>query len=108
MGKAGAAALAGHADGGTGSGVEGGAGGGFTGDLNYHGDVAARGSLVDFAVNVRGTTPRWLVDGLGGHLNELSAYPYPMLDRRVRTLIARRHGRKADEEIGRASCRERV
>lgn len=107
MGKAGAAARAGHADGGTGSdsdggtgsGFEGGAGGGFTGDLNYHGDVAARGALVDFAVNVRGTTPRWLVDGLGGHLNELSAYPDPMLDRRVRTLIARRHGRKADEVL---------
>ena len=70
---------------------------GFAGDLGYHGDVAARGALVDFAVNVRGTTPRWLLDGLGGHLNELSAYPDPMLDRRVRKLIAARHGRPADE-----------
>ena len=72
---------------------------GFAGDLGYHGDVAARGALVDFAVNVRGTTPRWLLDGLGGHLNELSAYPDPMLDRRVRKLIAARHGRTADEVL---------
>ncbi|MFD5867767.1 Rv2231c family pyridoxal phosphate-dependent protein CobC [Corynebacterium sp. NPDC060344] len=72
---------------------------GFTGDLGYHGDVAARGALVDFAVNVRGTTPRWLLDALGGHLNELSAYPDPMLDRRVRKLIAQRHGRRAEEVL---------
>ena len=69
------------------------AGAEFTGDVSYHGDVAARGALVDFAVNVRGTTPRWLLDALGSHLNDLSAYPDPMLDRRVRKLIARRHGR---------------
>lgn len=75
------------------------AGAEFTGDLNYHGDVAARGALVDFAVNVRGATPRWLLDALGGHLNDLSAYPDPMLDRRVRKLIAKRHGRKADEVL---------
>ncbi|MFC3849869.1 Rv2231c family pyridoxal phosphate-dependent protein CobC [Corynebacterium hansenii] len=72
---------------------------GFAGDLNYHGDVAACGALVDFAVNVRGATPRWLLDAVGGHLNELSAYPDPMLDRRVRRLIAARHGRTADEVL---------
>lgn len=75
------------------------AGADFTGDVSYHGDVAARGALVDFAVNVRGTTPRWLLDALGSHLNDLSAYPDPMLDRRVRKLIARRHGRREDEVL---------
>lgn len=68
-------------------------------DLGYHGDVAARGALVDFAVNVRGTTPRWLVDGLGGHMTELSAYPDPVLDRRVRALLGKRHGRPAEEVL---------
>ncbi|WP_295629448.1 Rv2231c family pyridoxal phosphate-dependent protein CobC [uncultured Corynebacterium sp.] len=78
----------------------------FTGDLSYHGDVAARGALVDFAVNVRGTTPRWLVDGLGGHLNELAAYPDPMLDRQVRKMIGERHGRPAEEVLPLAGVAE--
>lgn len=68
-------------------------------DLGYHGDVAARGARVDFAVNVRGATPRWLADGLVPHLGDLAAYPDPALDRRVRELIGARHGRPADEVL---------
>lgn len=83
-----------------------GAGAGTAGDLGYHGDVAARGAIVDFAVNVRGATPRWLLDALGSRLSELSAYPDPMLDRRVRALIARRHGRSPDEVLPLAGVAE--
>lgn len=78
-------------------------GGGFAGgadiDLGYHGDVAARGARVDFAVNVRGGTPSWLVEGLAGHLGDLAAYPDPGLDARVRELIGTRHGRPAEEVL---------
>lgn len=61
--------------------------------------MAARGARVDFAVNVRGSTPRWLADGLVPHLRDLAAYPDPGLDLRVRELIGARHGRPADEVL---------
>lgn len=67
--------------------------------LRYHGDSAARGARIDFAVNVRGSAPRWLTDGLRSAVGELAAYPDPGLDREAREAIGARHARPADEVL---------
>lgn len=67
--------------------------------LRYHGDQAAYGADLDFAVNVRGTTPQWLQDELATALTELASYPSAQLDAEVRTAIAAAHGRSADEVL---------
>lgn len=67
--------------------------------LRYHGDQAAHGADLDFAVNVHGTTPQWLQDSLAAALGELAAYPSVQLDAEVRATIAANHNRSADEVL---------
>ena len=67
--------------------------------LRYHGDQAAHGADLDFAVNVHGTTPQWLQDSLATSLGELAAYPSAQLDADVRAAIAAGHNRSADEVL---------
>lgn len=67
--------------------------------LRYHGDSAARGARIDFAVNVRGSAPEWLTAGLRNAVDELATYPDPGLDREVREELGARHGRPADEVL---------
>ncbi|MFW9177114.1 Rv2231c family pyridoxal phosphate-dependent protein CobC [Corynebacterium amycolatum] len=67
--------------------------------LRYHGDQAAHGADLDFAVNVHGTTPQWLQDSLATSLGELAAYPSAQLDADVRAAIAANHNRSADEVL---------
>ena len=67
--------------------------------LRYHGDQAAHGADLDFAVNVHGTTPQWLQDSLATSLGELAAYPSAQLDADVRASIAANHNRSADEVL---------
>ncbi|MEJ5920212.1 Rv2231c family pyridoxal phosphate-dependent protein CobC [Corynebacterium sp. H78] len=64
--------------------------------LRYHGDVASRTATIDFAVNVRGSMPDWLTHALTDSLGELSSYPDPALDAKVRTALATNHGVHAD------------
>lgn len=67
--------------------------------LRYHGDQAAHGADLDFAVNVHGTTPQWLQNSLATSLGELAAYPSAQLDADVRAAIAANHNRSADEVL---------
>lgn len=67
--------------------------------LRYHGDQAAYNADLDFAVNVRGTTPQWLQRELAGALGGLAAYPSAHLDAEVRAAIAARHGRAPEEVL---------
>lgn len=67
--------------------------------LRYHGDQAANGADLDFAVNVHGITPQWLQDSLATSLGELAAYPSEQLDADVRAAIAANYNRSADEVL---------
>lgn len=67
--------------------------------LRYHGDQAARDADLDFAVNVRGTTPQWLQASLAASLGKLAAYPPAQLDAEVRAMIGARHKRSAEEVL---------
>lgn len=64
-------------------------------DLRYHGDIAAIGSHLDFAVNVRPATPQWLVDDLRAEFERpsmLRDYPDRALAVAAREAIASMHG----------------
>lgn len=67
--------------------------------LRYHGDVAARGAEIDFAVNVRGATPTWLKQSIIEATENLTAYPDATRDREVREALGRLHGRPAEEVL---------
>lgn len=67
--------------------------------LHYHGDIAARGAAVDFAVNVRRQMPTWLYDDICAGVSDLSPYPSAEEDALVRTAVGSRHGRCADEVL---------
>ncbi|WP_026426177.1 Rv2231c family pyridoxal phosphate-dependent protein CobC [Actinokineospora inagensis] len=68
--------------------------------LRYHGDVAVRPGLVDFAVNVRGgRPPGWLRERLVGALERVGAYPSKADDERARVAVADRHGCAPDEVL---------
>lgn len=67
--------------------------------LRYHGDRAARGARLDFAVNVHGETPDWLKEAVIGGVDELAAYPDEELANEVRSEIARIHGRSPAEVL---------
>nr|WP_102144658.1 Rv2231c family pyridoxal phosphate-dependent protein CobC [Mycobacterium sp. QGD 101] len=63
----------------------------------YHGDEAVRPGMVDFAVNVRSSTPpQWLRDRLASRLADLGRYPSAADQRRAIEAVATRHGRRAD------------
>lgn len=68
-------------------------------DLDRHGDVDAEPGLVDFAVNVRGTTPDFVRDMLAARLDELARYPTAEDHRRAVEAIAARHGRDRAEVL---------
>ncbi len=68
--------------------------------LRHHGDTDAEPGLLDFAVNVRGTTPPpWLLGRLAAALPRLGRYPSVADDLAARTAVATRHGRRADEVL---------
>ncbi|WP_448852277.1 Rv2231c family pyridoxal phosphate-dependent protein CobC [Corynebacterium sp. 335C] len=67
--------------------------------LRYHGDAAARGARLDFAVNVRGAAPGWLLSAVRESVGELAAYPDPGLEAEVRAALGEVHGRPADEVL---------
>jgi histidinol-phosphate aminotransferase len=54
--------------------------------------------MLDFAVNVRGTTPEWLREVLRAGVDDLSTYPSPDDEHAAVAAIADAHGR-ADDEI---------
>nr|WP_120492326.1 Rv2231c family pyridoxal phosphate-dependent protein CobC [Corynebacterium lactis] len=67
--------------------------------LRYHGDQAARGAHLDFAVNVHGDTPSWLKSAIAEAIDDLAAYPDEALTDLVRADIARLHGRSPEEVL---------
>lgn len=68
-------------------------------DLDRHGDVDAERGLIDFAVNVRGTTPDFVLDMLAARLDDLAGYPSADDHRRAVEAIAARHGRDRAEVL---------
>ncbi|WP_020105670.1 Rv2231c family pyridoxal phosphate-dependent protein CobC [Nocardia sp. 348MFTsu5.1] len=68
-------------------------------DLGRHGDADAEPGLIDFAVNVRGATPAFVLDALAGRLADLAAYPGAGDQRRAVEAIAQRHHRDPSEVL---------
>lgn len=68
-------------------------------DRGRHGDADAEPGLVDFAVNVRGTTPDFVRNVLAGRLDDLAGYPSADDHHRAVEAIARRHGRDPGEVL---------
>jgi histidinol-phosphate/aromatic aminotransferase/cobyric acid decarboxylase-like protein len=72
--------------------------------LRHHGDVEARGGLIDLAVNVyAGPRPAWLDAALRRSLDEIGDYPTAQ---RAETAIAAHHGRPAAEVLATAGAAE--
>ena len=66
-------------------------------DLRHHGDREVTSDLLDFAVNVRlSTPPRWLRDRLVAGLDDLAAYPDPAS---ATAAVARRHHRDPSDVL---------
>lgn len=74
--------------------------------LRYHGDLAAAGARLDFAVNVRGAAPGWLARELRAAVDGLAGYPDAALERRVREALGALHGRPAEEVLPLAGAAE--
>ena len=68
-------------------------------DLGRHGDADAQPGLIDFAVNVRGNTPPFVLDALAARLGDLAAYPGTDDQQRALTAVARRHHRDPSEVL---------
>jgi histidinol-phosphate aminotransferase len=76
-------------------------------DLRHLGDVDAAPGLLDFEVNVRGSSPPpWLRERLVAALDDLGRYPSAADDLAARTAAARRHGRTPDEVLVLAGAAE--
>ncbi|SIS09137.1 Rv2231c family pyridoxal phosphate-dependent protein CobC [Williamsia sterculiae] len=75
-------------------------------DLAHHGDVDAVPGLLDFAVNVRGGTPDWLLDDLRDRLVDLGRYPAADDARAASDALAERHRRPSDEVLPLAGAAE--
>lgn len=72
--------------------------------LRHHGDVEARGGLLDFAVNVYpGARPVWLDRALRKSLDSADVYPDP---EPAREAVARRHARRPAEVLPTAGAAE--
>lgn len=72
--------------------------------LRHHGDVEARGAVLDFAVNVYdGPRPRWLDDALHASIDAAGAYPDAD---RARSAAARHHRRPQDGVLVTAGAAE--
>ncbi|HEY9315641.1 Rv2231c family pyridoxal phosphate-dependent protein CobC [Williamsia sp.] len=75
-------------------------------DLGRHGDADAEPGLIDFAVNVRGGTPAFVLDALARRLGDLAAYPGAGDQQRAVEAIARRHDRDPSEVMVLAGAAE--
>ncbi|GAA1774589.1 Rv2231c family pyridoxal phosphate-dependent protein CobC [Nocardioides hankookensis] len=72
--------------------------------LRHHGDVEARGGLLDFAVNVYdGPRPRWLDAALRAGLDAAGSYPSATVAEHA---VATHHGRDPDEVLATAGAAE--
>ncbi|MEV6139279.1 Rv2231c family pyridoxal phosphate-dependent protein CobC [Nocardia sp. NPDC051990] len=68
--------------------------------LRHHGDVDARPGMLDFAVNVQGSTPPdWLRNRLAARLDDLGKYPSAADELAARAAVAARHGRTTDQVL---------
>ncbi|MGU3294021.1 Rv2231c family pyridoxal phosphate-dependent protein CobC [Williamsia sp. M5A3_1d] len=74
--------------------------------LDRHGDDDVAAGMVDFAVNVRGRTPRWMVDALAERLPDLAAYPLRDDHDAAVDVIARAHRRDRREILPLAGAAE--
>ncbi|MFE0749484.1 Rv2231c family pyridoxal phosphate-dependent protein CobC [Gordonia sp. NPDC058843] len=68
-------------------------------DLERHGDQDAAPGLVDFAVNVRGTPPPFVLDAIRSGLDDLARYPSGAHERRAVDAIAAAHGRRPEDVL---------
>ncbi|ATD71474.1 MULTISPECIES: Rv2231c family pyridoxal phosphate-dependent protein CobC [Gordonia] len=68
-------------------------------DPDRHGDQDAAPGLADFAVNVRGTPPPFVLDAIMRGLGDLARYPGHDDERRAVDAIAAAHGRSPDEVL---------
>ena len=68
-------------------------------DPERHGDQDAAPGLVDFAVNVRGTPPAFVLDAIRSGLDDLARYPTGAQERRAVDAIAAAHGRRPEEVL---------
>jgi histidinol-phosphate/aromatic aminotransferase/cobyric acid decarboxylase-like protein len=72
--------------------------------LRHHGDVEARGAVLDLAVNVyAGPRPAWLDDALRQSLDQVGDYPTAS---RAEAAIAAHHSRRVDEVLATAGAAE--
>ncbi|WP_055476606.1 Rv2231c family pyridoxal phosphate-dependent protein CobC [Gordonia sp. HS-NH1] len=68
-------------------------------DPERHGDQDAAPGLVDFAVNVRGTPPAFVLDAIRSGLDDLARYPTGAQERRAVDAIAAAHDRRPEEVL---------
>ncbi|ANY24069.1 Rv2231c family pyridoxal phosphate-dependent protein CobC [Gordonia terrae] len=68
-------------------------------DPERHGDQDAVPGLVDFAVNVRGTPPAFVLDAIRAGLDDLARYPTGAQERRAVDAIAAAHDRRPEEVL---------
>jgi histidinol-phosphate aminotransferase len=68
-------------------------------DLDRHGDVDAEPGLIDFAVNVRGTTPDFVRNALAARIDDLARYPGADDEERAVAAIAKHHHRDRSEVL---------
>ena len=64
-----------------------------------HGDRDAIPGLIDFAVNVRGTPPAFVLDAVRAGIGDLSRYPSVADEQRAIETIAASHGRPAEHVL---------
>lgn len=68
--------------------------------LRYHGDQAAAGAVIDFAVNVQADAPPgWLREVVRSGVDTLGAYPGHELHRDVTAAVAAHHGVAPDQVL---------
>ncbi|WP_238419855.1 Rv2231c family pyridoxal phosphate-dependent protein CobC [Gordonia sp. 'Campus'] len=68
-------------------------------DPERHGDSDAVPGLVDFAVNVRGTPPPFVLDAVRAGLDDLARYPTAADEQRAVDAVAAAHGRHPDNVL---------
>ncbi|MBD0860009.1 threonine-phosphate decarboxylase [Gordonia sp. zg691] len=68
-------------------------------DPERHGDQDAAPGLVDFAVNVRGTPPEFVLDAIRAGMADLARYPSAADEQCAVDAIAAAHSRRADEVL---------
>ncbi|MDL9937326.1 Rv2231c family pyridoxal phosphate-dependent protein CobC [Gordonia sp. ABSL1-1] len=66
-------------------------------DPDRHGDQDAAPGMVDFAVNVRGAPPAFVIDAVRARLDDLAHYPARTDELAAIDAVGRAHGRDRDE-----------